>query len=141
VLLVLLASRLPPWPIVLSDLLDLAASEDESGRPLGVCCREDHREWRPFADTHEDGALGADRVHDGADVVHPLLERAHGCVVREAHAALVEEDQAREAREPLHEAAVARFFPVGLEVREPAHDEDEVDVARPKHLVGDVDVA
>ena len=37
--------------------------------------------------------------------------------------------------------AVARQLPVRLQVREPAHDEDEVDVALAEHLVRDVDVA
>jgi len=43
--------------------------------------------------------------------------------------------------EPLHEVAVARQLPVRLQVREPPHDENEVDVAFAQHLVGDVDVA
>ena len=60
--------------------------------------------------------------------------------VREAHAALVEQDQPGEAGKPLHETAVARQLPVRLQVREPAHDEDQVDVALAQHLVGDVDV-
>src|SRR5215211_4170003 len=104
-------------------------------------CGEDHRERRALADAHEHSALGADRVHDRADVVHALLERPERGGVREAHPALVEEDEAGEAGKPLHEASVARLFPVGLEVRQPAHDEDEVDVARPEHLVGDVHLA
>ena len=66
---------------------------------------------------------------------------AHHGAVREPHAALVEEDQPGEAGKPLHETAVARQLPVRLQVREPAHDEDQVDVALAQHLVGDVDVA
>jgi hypothetical protein len=41
----------------------------------------------------------------------------------------------------MQEGGEARFAPEVLEVRDPAHDEDDVDGTVTKHLVGDVDVA
>ena len=117
--LVLLARFLPERPILFEDLLHLTADEDERGRPLGMGRREHHREGGALAYAHEDRTFGAHGVHHGADVVHSLFERPDGRVIGQAHSALVEEDQARETGEPLHEAAVAGQLPVRLEVREP----------------------
>ena len=41
----------------------------------------------------------------------------------------------------LQEAREGRLVPEVVEVRDPAHDEDEIDRAVADHLVGDVDVA
>jgi len=80
--LVLLPRFLSEGPIVLEDLLHLTTDEDERGRPLGMGRREHHREGGAFAYAHEDGALGTRGVHHGADVVHALLERPDGRVIR-----------------------------------------------------------
>ena len=41
----------------------------------------------------------------------------------------------------VEEARERRLVPEVLEVRDPAHDEDEIDRARPDDLIGDVDAA
>jgi hypothetical protein len=56
----------------------------------------------------------ADRIEDGAQVVHPLLERREpivGNAVRETRSALVEQDQAREGGKPVQEVRVLRDLP------------------------------
>ena len=59
-------------------------------------------------------SLGSDGVEHGAYVVHPFLERPDRESLREAHAALVEQDQARKGRELLTEAPVAGVLPLQL---------------------------
>src|SRR5215210_40764 len=105
---------------------------------------EQHAHVPAFGMAEQGGVLGADRVHDGANVVHPLLERRQlivGDVVGEAGAALVEQDQARERREPPEEARQLRLLPHELDVRDPAGNVDEIERPLAHDLVGDVDVA
>ena len=91
------------------------------------------------ADDH--GALRADRVHNHLQVVDaPLQYRYVGDAVRQAGAALVEEDQPRERREPLEEVRGRGLFPPELDVRDEARDEDEIAPCVAERLVRDVDV-
>ena len=66
---------------------------------------------------------------------------ADGDRVGQARAATVEQDQAREAREPLEEGGDARLGPQVLDLLQLRRDVDEVDRAVADDLVGDVDVA
>ena len=77
-----------------------------------------------------DRPLGADGVEHGTDVVHARLEvgqTLRGDPIREAGAALVEEDESPHRGEPPVERRELRVFPAGLERAHPAVDEDEVD--------------
>jgi hypothetical protein len=135
-----LARRLAPRPVLRLFLLDLCPDEQQSLRAFGIRRREENRQWAPLGHADQSGALGADRVHDGTNVVHPLLERADRNVVGEAHSALVEHDQPRERGEAVVEAPDAGLFAKHLQVREGAVDEDDVERALANGVVGDVDV-
>ncbi len=75
-LLELLARRLTPRPVVGPLLLHLGAAEDERLRSFRIRRREEHRHRPAFRHALEHRAPGADLIHDRADVVHPLFERA-----------------------------------------------------------------
>ena len=95
-----------------------------------------------FGHAKQHGAPRADGVQHRPHVVHALFERRQiRHAIGQAGAALVEEDQPRETRQPPQESRERRLVPEVLEVRHPAHHEDEVDRAAPKHLIRDVDVA
>ena len=75
----------------------------------------------------------SDRVHHRAHVVHALLERRQrDDRIGQAGAALVEQDQPRERGEPAQKPRERRLLPEALEVRHPAHDEDEIDRPLPQ---------
>ena len=78
----------------------------------------------------------------GADVVHAFLERAEAHAVREAHAALVEQDAAgRRRRAASQRRRYSGMLPEDLEVRERPHRHHEVERPLADDLVSDVDVA
>ncbi len=120
-----------------------AAHHHERPGPLGVGGRE-QRAHRPALGVAQDGgALHADVVHDGAHVVHAGLERREVVgldPVGEPDPPLVEEDQARERREPLVETLDRLDLRGGVEALHPAVDEDDVERPLAHDLVGDVDV-
>jgi hypothetical protein len=94
------------------------------------------------ASTDEDGFLGADRIQDGDDVVHLLLEgRQCDSPVGEPGASSVELDEASDSREAFQVAAGGRVFPYDFDVRVRAPDEEDVGWAVADFLVGEVDVA
>ena len=139
-----LFGRRRPGVVGVADALGVGAHHDERERLLGIGRREEAAHRAALGDAAERGALGADGVHDGAHVVHPLFERRQtvdGHAVGETRAALVEEDEAREGGEAAQEAREARLAPEVLEVRDPAHDEDEVERPVADDLIGDVDLA
>ena len=120
------------------------AVEDQRGRALRVGRGEERAHRAALGDAHQRGPLRPDRVHDRADVVHPLLQDrqlVHGHPVGEPGAALVEDDQPCERREPPAKGRLERIVPGELDVRGPARHEHEVDGPVADHLVGDVDVA
>src|SRR5215472_9538637 len=90
------------------------------------------------------GALGADRVHHGAHVVHPLLEgRNVDDPVREPGSALVEGDKTGERGQALTEPDNARLerpeLPV-LEMRVATGHEHDAESTFAGHLVRNADV-
>ncbi len=118
------------------------APNDECRRPLRVGRREEDAHRRSLGEAVERSSSRADGVHDGTDVVHARLERGRAAdAVGHAGAALVEADQPRERRQPLEERREARYRPVKLEMRDVAGDEDEIERAVARDLIGDVDVA
>jgi hypothetical protein len=79
------------------------------------------------------------------DIFHPFFERRQGIArhaVGKPGAALIEQDQPGEARQPLEEAGDRRFFPIlHLEVRYPPGYHHKIARAIADNLIGDVDVA
>ena len=116
--------------------------EDERGRALGVRRREEQRDPRPLLRRPEHGTLGADRVHDSADVVHPRLQGGHlPHRVGEAAPSLVEEDQPCRANEPRDVIHEERHLPAPEQVGERSANEDDVGGAFTGDLIRDRDVA
>ena len=118
----------------------VGAVEDERGYAVGIGRGEQGGHGPAFGDSEEGCPLAADRVEDRTDVRHRLLEgrRARG-TVGQALTALVEEDQAREGREPVEQARGRRVLPDGLDVEDEARDEHEVERTLAMDLVRDAD--
>ncbi len=106
-----------------------------------MCCREEGGQEATLRRAHHDCPLRTDRVEDSAHVVHAVLHGACLDPVREAHAALVEEDEPREQRQPLAELAIGPIVPVDVEVGDVPLDEDQIRRPGSHDLIGDVDVA
>jgi hypothetical protein len=89
-----------------------------------------------FRDSKQMRAFDADRVHDGAKVVHSLVH------VRQvqAGAALVEQDDAAEAADLGQRASEMRLVPVIFNVGNEARRDNQIG-AIAEHLIGDMDVA
>ena len=137
----LLRRGLAPGPVVRFRLLDLGAHEQQRLNPLRVGRREDHRHRPAFGDAQQHGALRAGGVQHRPRIVHAVVERADARSLGEAHPPLVEQDQPRERRELLAEAAVGRVLPELLEMGEGAPEPDDVRRPLAEHLVGDLDPA
>ncbi len=114
--------------------------KDERPRAVGIGRGEEGAQLAALDAAEQHGAFRADGVEHGPDVVHLRLERQGTRPVGEPHATLVEEDQAREGREPLEEAAHERMLP-GVEDVSEEGGEDEIDRSVAEHLVGDRHVA
>jgi hypothetical protein len=93
--------------------------EYERGRPVGVRRCEEEGQRCAVRRAMERRPLRAGRVHDGSDVVHPLLEWGRaGDGIRDSAAALVEEDHPGEGREAAVESSPAFLLPAVLDVGE-----------------------
>jgi hypothetical protein len=117
--------------------------QDEGGGSIGVGRGEQRRHRSPFRETDQDRPLGTDGVQHGTDVIHPRLQVGQmlgGDPIREAGAALVEEDESTHRRESPVERGQLRVLPARLERADPAVDEHEVERAVADDLVGDPDV-
>jgi hypothetical protein len=81
----------------------------------------------------------AEGVHHRGDVVHAILERPHRDAVREASAALVEEDETGKTPQPLKVGHVGGVLPHVLEMADPSGHDNEVERPRAENLECDVD--
>ena len=115
--------------------------EDERDHALRIGGREHGRKLTPRrAGAEQGGALRAGVVHHRTEVVHTCLERGQVAgSVREAGPALVEQDQARERREPVAEVNEDRLFPGPDQVDQEGH-EQHVHGPVTDHLVRDAHV-
>ena len=115
----------------------VGAVEHQLAHPLGVAGREQDRQWPTLGDADDRRPLDAAGVEHGSDVIHPVFERAGTEVaVRQSGPALVEDDQAREARHALHQPAEDRQLPHQLDVgHEPGNPQHGA--ASPDILIGD----
>ncbi len=81
-------------------------------------------------------------IHDGSDVVHPLLERGNANVpVGHPGAPFVKEDQSAERCQALHELRKAGIGQLELEVAVDSRHPDHVDGSVADDLVGDAHLA
>ncbi len=82
-------------------------------------------------------------VHDGDDVVHPVLGAAalRGTGSRHPDAAHVEPEHARERASDRRNSSISGCSPEHLEMARPVEDEDEVDGPSPKTWYAMLDVA
>lgn len=127
------SSQQSPDPLVVAFQQLLPAHVTELTRAFGGPhdVREEHR--RP---------IRSRRVHDGADVVHPCLERQlvlplHD-VVGKPRAAPIEDQHPGERGQPPEERGDWCPFPGLLHVEDPPHHENQVGRTIAEHLVGDV---
>jgi hypothetical protein len=109
---------------------------------LGIGCGEQQAHRSALGYAEQRCALRTGRVHHRAHVVHALFESRNSREpIRQAGAALVEQDQAREAGEAGKEFRVCRVLPGNVEVRDKARHINYVERPVADDLVGDVDVA
>ena len=142
--------QLPP-PVVLglsprvirrTDTLHSWVEEDEARATLRIGCREQDRDAGRGAAGPDDRALGADRVHDGPDVVHGRLERLDlADPVGEPRPAAVQHDHPPGRRESLDVADEQWLLPGGEQIPGDPAEEDDVRRAIADELVGDGHVA
>ena len=113
-----------------------ATVNDKGVGSLRVAGSEQRGQRATLGDAELDGSLDPDCVHDGADVVHPLVHRRQvRDVIGKPSASLVEEHDAAEAAEPVQPSREARLIPVVLDVGDVAWRHDEVR-AFAEHLIG-----
>ena len=121
-----------------------AVDEDQARDALRMRRRERHRE-DPATDVGDQRRpLGADRVEDGRDVGHELLERRQRGGrdrIRQAGPPLVEHDQPPERGEALAELGERRHVPLRVQVAEPLVEQQDVGRALADDLVRKVEVA
>ncbi len=118
------------------------AEQDQRDRALRVRRGEQHGHRAALRHAEHHRALGADGIHHGARVVHPDLERWEsilGHPIGQSDAPFVEHHHTGERREVREEPREPRLRPHLLDVRDPAHHEQDVDWAVAEHLVRDVD--
>jgi len=116
--------------------------EDEPAGPLRVGGREHECQTGPVERAEQDGVVRSRRVHHGADVVHPRVEREPADRrVGETGAALVEEEHPRERGQLLEQRVELGALPRREHVVEPAAHEDDVARAVADDLVGDAERA
>src|SRR5215210_327540 len=96
---------------------------------------------RAELEAEQRGALDSDSVYDCPDVVHLGFERGRARLldpIREAGAATIEDDNARERPQTPQPAGERLDAPHVLDVRGEARDDHEVERPFAKDLVGDV---
>jgi hypothetical protein len=104
--------------------------------------REQRRQRAALERAHDRGPLTPRGIHDRQHVIHLLLEGRHaGDRVREAGAAPIEGEHAREAGHPIDEGLDRGLLGENLELADPGGHIDQIDGAFPNRRVGDVEVA
>src|SRR5204863_5231444 len=73
--------------------LRVASVKDQGGGPIRIGRSEESAHHAPFRGAQQGGARGARGIHDGPDVIHPLLQRgklAYRYPIRDARTAILE---------------------------------------------------
>ena len=111
-------------------------------RALRIRGSEQDRGARAFVARPQDGAFGADRIHDRADVIHPRLQRGRFAdAVGQSGAPLVQHQHARELGHVDHVAVEERLVPRREDIADHAAEPHDIDRPVADDLVGDRDVA
>ena len=132
----------PPWVIRRPHRARRATPNHQCRSPLGIGSREQDAHCRPFGNTIEGDTLRAHGVHYRPDIIHARLQTGSaGDRIGHPRSALVEPDEPREGPQVSKKLRKARQRPLELHVGHEAGNEEEVERAVAKELVGDVDVA
>ena len=116
----------------------VGAIEDQRLRPLGIGGGEEHAHGAAFRNAEKCRAPAVDGVHDGAHIVHPLLQRGEVAdPVGETGATLVEKDETAESAQAGDEVNEIGFIPIMIEVGDEAWHEDKIERPFADHLIGD----
>ena len=103
-----------------------------------MSCREKRGERATFRYSKLGGALNFDRIHDGANVVHPLIHgRLIGHAVGEAGATLIEKHNAAKVSKLAQPPRKTRIVPIVFDVGDETGRHNEVGTLA-KYLIGDV---
>ena len=95
---------------------------------IRVCRRKQRAHGASLGHTHQDRSSGAHGVHDGAHIVHSLLQRGYTRnAVGKALSAFVKTDDPRKSGQTLHVAANGRQLVNHLDVRNRTGDDHEID--------------
>jgi hypothetical protein len=120
----------------------VGAVENQCPRPLRVGCSEQDAHGAAFGNAKQGGGPAADRVHDGAHVIHPLFEGWHRrAAIGQTGAALVKKDQAAEGAKAREEACAVGFVPNDIEIRDESRNKHQIERAAPHDLICNTDVA
>ncbi len=118
------------------------AGEDQCPRSLRSCCREDHGGRPTLASRVKHRLSEADGVHDGLDLGRSLFEQTNfRDGVRQPVSGLVEQEDATESGEPLHESLEFGQGPIHLDVAGERPGEDELDGPVAEHLIRQAEIA
>ena len=113
----------------------------ERGDSTWVCRREQQAHGTALRDADHRRPAGAGRVHHRPYIVDPRLQVTHSDRVGRSGAALVEDDQSAERRQPLEVAGTRWVVPDQIDMRNRAWDVDDVEGTLSQDLVRDVDIA
>ena len=86
----------------------------DGSRPLGMGSGEQEGHGSGLRDAHDRGPLRSHRVHQGGDVIDPVLEQPRptvGGAIRKTRPSLIENDQAGERGQPPQEPGQGWIFP------------------------------
>ena len=120
----------------------VAAKQDEFGDPVRIGRGEQRAHRRSLGKPKQHGLLRPDIIHDGANVVDPLLQRRRvGYPVGQTLASFVEGDDAGEVRQPAQEGRIARNSCRNSTCESDAGHQDDVDRSVAHGLIGNVDIA
>ena len=118
----------------------IGSVEHETRDPLRIPGGEHQGQLSAFRPAVDRRSTRSGRIHHRQQVADPLFDRLVGDAIREALAALVEHDHAREGGEPFQQILVGGQLPVELHVRHGARHEYDVPRAVPEDAVRDVNV-
>src|SRR5262245_44095562 len=98
--------------------------------------------WSTLREAQECSTLRAGSVHDGPDVIHPVLYCGNRTrAVGQASPSLIEANQSAKGGESANESCKKRRLHLELKVRDEAGDEYEVEWTLAHDLIGHVVVA
>jgi hypothetical protein len=107
-----------------------------------VCRSEQYAHCRSIGEADERTPLRADRIHDGANVVHSFFQRWHaGDAIGKTLPPLVEGHHAPQSGQTLQECSVSGQFMDEFDVGNRARNDHDVERTVPDRLIGDVDIA